>query len=73
MILANHHLKSEKESKLRHEENFPLSGNILCNYLKECWKNGWLDEPELFTQSLGNRFNTRKTLIKMKNGLSPKK
>ena len=44
MILANHHLKSEKESKLRHEENFPLSGNILCNYLKECWKNGWLDE-----------------------------
>ena len=30
-------------------------------------------EPELFTPSPGNRLNTGKTLIKSKNGLSPKR
>ena len=29
--------------------------------------------PELFTPSPGNRLNTGKTLIKSKNGLSPKR
>ena len=32
-----------------------------------------INEPELFTPSPGNRLNTGKTLIKSKNGHSPKR
>ena len=36
-------------------------------------KTKYYDKPELFTPLPDNRLNTGKTLIKMKNGLSPKR
>ena len=44
------------------------------NQIKEELENNQKDnKPELFTPVPGNRLNTGKPLIKMKNGLSPKR
>ena len=54
--------KDKNQIIIRFESN--ADNTVIANY------NNY---PELFTPSPDNRLNTRKTLIKMKNRLSPKR